>query len=262
MPIVLLPVSGVDVELRLPAGAEDLLLVEGGVLDIRLAIAVLERLTRELDGAPVDPRALPITELDVLLLRLRQHLIGDAVSAEARCSAAECGARVDISFSIAAYLAHHTPAGPAEQLSTDEPGWYRFADDDLEFRIPQVADHLAIAGSADPEHALVARCIRGTPTSAQRARIEDAMEAIAPSLYTEVEGVCPECGVTVAATFDPLRYLLRELRDQSVRIYDQVAAIAHHFHWSEAEILALPRARRTRYAEVATDHVRQQGMAR
>ena len=261
MSAVLLPVTGIDVDLRSPAGAEDLLLVEGGALDMRLAIAVLERLIRDLDGARLDPRALPIAELDVLLLRLRQRLIGDAVSAEACCAAAECGARVDISFSIAGYLAHHAPAACPDVVSTDEPGWYRLADQDLAFRIPQVADHLAITGSPDPEQALVARCIRGTPTSEQRARIEDAMEAMAPSLYADLEGVCPECGVTVAATFDPLRYILRELRDQSAAIYDDVSAIAHHFHWSEAEILALPKARRTRYAEIATDHSRQRGIA-
>jgi hypothetical protein len=31
-----------------------------------------------------------------------------------------------------------------------------------------------------------------------------------------------------------------------------VCSIAHHYHWSEAEILALPSARRIRYAELAT----------
>lgn len=258
---MLLPVTGIDVDLRSPAGAEDLLLVEGGPLDMRLAVSVLERLTRDLDGAPIDPRALPIAELDVLLLELRRRLIGDVVSAEARCSATECAARVDISFSIAGYLAHHAPTPTSEVISTDEPGWYRMADEDLAFRIPQVADHLAIAGSADPEHALVARCIRGTPTSEQRARIEAAMEAMAPSLYADLAGVCPECGVAVAATFDPLRYILRELRDQSATIYDDVSVIAHHFHWSEAEILALPKPRRMRYAEIATDHARQLGLA-
>ena len=42
------------------------------------------------------------------------------------------------------------------------------------------------------------------------------------------------------ATFDPLLYTLRELRDRAAFVYEDVCAIAHHFHWSEAEILALP----------------------
>ena len=77
------------------------------------------------------------------------------------------------------------------------------------------------------------------------------MEAMAPSLCSELEGVCPECGAVVAASFDPLQYaLLRAARPRGF-VYEDVCAIAHHCHWSEAEILALPAARRSRYAELA-----------
>jgi hypothetical protein len=84
------------------------------------------------------------------------------------------------------------------------------------------------------------------------------MEAMAPSLFSELEGTCPVCGAVVTCNFDPLQYTLRELRDQAAFVYEDVCTIAHHTHWSEAEILALPTARRARYAELA-QHAR--GMA-
>ena len=58
-----------------------------------------------------------------------------------------------------------------------------------------------------------------------------------------------------------LQVIMLSGREQASTIYGDVCAIAHHFHWSELDILALPAARRTRYAELATDHARQRGIA-
>jgi hypothetical protein len=238
---------------RSPAGADDILLLEGGPLDMRFAVALLGRLIRDADGAPIDPAALPISDVDTLLLRLRQQVVGDLVSAEASCPAPGCDARVDITFSIEAFLAHYTPA---TTLGRGDDGWFRLAEHGLELRPPLAADHLAIVRAPEPEQALLARCVRPAPPPTLHEAIEEALDAIAPSLYADLEGTCPVCGTRVEAVFDPLRYTLRELRDQAVFVYDDVCAIAHHFHWSEAEILALPAARRTRYAELAAEHAR------
>ena len=77
------------------------------------------------------------------------------------------------------------------------------------------------------------------------------MEAMAPCLFSELRGTCPECDGAVTCNFDPLRYALRELRDQAMFVHEDVYAIAERTHWSEAEILALPTVRRARYAELA-----------
>ena len=77
------------------------------------------------------------------------------------------------------------------------------------------------------------------------------MEAIAPSLFAELQGECPDCGETVTCYFDPLQYSLRELRDRGMSVYEDVCKIAGYTHWSEANILALPSSRRVRYAELA-----------
>jgi hypothetical protein len=246
-------VSGIDVVLRLPAGADDMLLLEAGALDMDVALALLGRVGRDADGAPLDLATLPISDVDVLLLRLRQRIVGDVVTAQELCPGPACQARVDITFSIGAYLEHHLPAAPPGVLPARDEGWYTLSDGDVEFRLPRTADHLAIAPAPEPEEALLRRCVRPAEISEDvRRRVEEAMEAMAPSLYSELEGSCPECGAIVEASFDPVQYTLRELRDQAAFIYEEVCSIAHHYHWSEAEILALPAARRARYAELAT----------
>lgn len=258
MEVVRLPVAEMRVVLRSPAGTEDLLLLEAGQPDLRVALALLERLVAGLDGAAVDGASLPITDVDALLLELRRRVVGDLVRADTRCTAPACRARVDLSFSIGEYLAHHAPAAVPELVATGEPGWYRLDDAGVELRAPRAGDQLAIAWEADPERALLQRCVRPSERAEQaRERVEAALEAMAPSLCGELEAICPECGATVEVDFDPLQYTLRELRDRAAWLYEDVAWIAHHYHWSEAEILALPAARRARYAELAADHARQ-----
>jgi hypothetical protein len=249
---VRLPVAGTEVGLRPPIGVEEILLLEAGPPDLELALALLGQLTADDEGIPLDPAALAIGDVDVLLLRLRQQVLGDLVSAEEVCTAPGCHARVDIIFSIAAYLDHHRPDMPEGVWPADDRDWYRLAGEDVEFRAPQASDQIAIARAAEPEQELLRRCVRPTPvTEDLRERVEAALELMAPTLCSDLQGVCPACGAAVEASFDPLRYTLRELRDRAAFVYEDVCAIAHHFHWSEAEILALPAARRSRYAELA-----------
>ena len=165
-----LPVSGREVSLRhaqrgrRPAAAEAAR-TPGG--DAALALALASRLTRAVDGGPIDWGTLSVTDLDALVLRLRQALIGDRVRADLACPAPGCGRRIDIDFRIAEFLAHHAPqadqardraglVGPAE-----EPGWFCLArtskDPDssnadpsvpgpVRFRLPTAEDLLAVAG--------------------------------------------------------------------------------------------------------------------
>jgi len=239
---------------QLPTGAEDILLLEAGAPDFGVALALLSRVVCRIDGEPIDWATLAITDVDILLLRLRQRVLGDAVSAEVVCPAPGCGARVDIAFSISGYVDHHRPRTPARLLAAGEQGWFRLEGGDVEFRVPRAADQVAIALEPRPEDALLLRCIRPTAISpAARRRVEAAMEAMAPSLLSELQGTCPECGAAVTCRFDPLQYTLRELRDQGAFVYEDVCTIARHTHWSEAEILALPTVRRARYAELAQE---------
>jgi hypothetical protein len=163
-----------------------------------------------------------------------------------------CRARIDIAFRVGDYLAHHAPSVPGGVSPADEPGWFRLNGTDVMGRVVSCADQMAIAGRPDVEHELVRRCIRPETTPARlRRKLESAMEKLAPSLYDELDGRCPECGAAVRIVFDPLRYVLAELRERAMFVYQEVHLIAARYRWSEAEILALPRTRRARYAEFA-----------
>jgi hypothetical protein len=285
-----LPVSGRFVALRSPSGAEDLLLAEAARTpsgDAALAVALAGRLARAVDGEPLHWGSLTVTDLDALVLRLRQSLIGDRIQADVACPASECGQRIDIAFSIADFLAHHTPQPDGARNSgfrlepADEPGWFCLAsvpdetgsspahsldDASMEgeptpapprsgtvcFRLPTADDLLAVAGGPAAGTELARRCLQPADVPAElQQHVEAAMEAIAPSLSCDLQGVCPECGAVVTVQFDPRWFCLRELRDRAIFIYQDVDLLARRYHWSEAEIVAIPHARRAAYAELA-----------
>jgi hypothetical protein len=281
-----LPVSGHVVALRHPTGAEDLLLLETFGEDTALALALAGHLARPTAGVGLDWRALSVSDLDTLILRLRQAVIGDRVGAEVACRASGCGQRIDISFGITDYLAHRKPAQPgardAWSVKPDEqPGWFRLtllgkktgkrassaeplggdpdaparpgdSADAVFFRLPTVADQLAMAGEREGVDELARRCIRpaGVPLRLRRL-VEMTMETMAPSLSGDLRGTCPECGAEVAVYFDARQFCLRELRDRAAFIYQDIDLLARRYHWSEADILTMPHVRRTNYAELA-----------
>ena len=54
---------------------------------------------------------------------------------------------------------------------------------------------------------------------------------------------CPECGADNRVSIDPYFCLGRVSQD----LFGDIHRLASHYHWSEAEILAMPRWRRQRY---------------
>ena len=115
-----LPVSGLAVSLRAPTGAEEVLLAERRVEDASLALALAQRLGRA--DADVDWSGLSITDIDVLIVRLRIAMVGDRVIGEAACVSPACGEKVDLSFRLSDWLDHHRPrARPAARGAAGGP---------------------------------------------------------------------------------------------------------------------------------------------
>jgi len=250
-----LPVSGIDVALRHPAGVDDILLAEAGGAELGLAEAVVGALARPLDGGALVWADITLTDLDAALLAIRRMVLGDRIESSARCAAqgggGGCGARIDLGFHITDYLAQHRPRMPRGVMRSDEPGWFRLDESTVRFRLPTSADLEAIAPARDAARMLAARCIRPDDVSARlRRRIERAMDALAPSLYGDLEGTCPECGAIVGIAFDPQRFVVAELRQHAAFVFEEVHLIAGGYRWTEQEILRMPRARRARYAEL------------
>ena len=115
---------------------------------------------------------------------------------------------------------------------------------------------------------LLARCIRRigrtenpgyeavrrlSPTA--RMEIERQMEMVAPQVELTMEGDCPECGREFAIPFDLQRFFFSELRTGQDLLYREVHYLAYHYHWSEREIMEMPRQKRRKYIEVLADEI-------
>jgi hypothetical protein len=75
------------------------------------------------------------------------------------------------------------------------------------------------------------------------AHCEAALEAQAPEITREVAACCPECGQVNSVGIDPYAVLAHN----PAGLLAEVHRLAWHYHWSEADILALPRGRRKNY---------------
>jgi hypothetical protein len=159
------PLSGIAVTLREPTGAEDLLLADCRADDPALVLRLVERLAHA--GADIDWGAQPVFDIDTLIMRLRLLVIGDRVRSHVACTG--CGGRVELSFGIATYLAHHRPHEGALRKrgwgasEPDEGGWRRLAGGPgphPRFRPPTLNDQIAVAGAALHRAASAARPAR------------------------------------------------------------------------------------------------------
>jgi hypothetical protein len=250
--------------LREPTGADDLLMTECRRNDPGMVKRVVERLAEP--ATNIDWSAQAVFDIDTIILRLRQAVLGDRISSHVACSG--CDGRVTLSFGIATYLAHHRPhEGPLTKRgwaasAPDDTGWGRLssaaqgAGAQPRFRLPTLDDQIAVAGAANAPRALARRCIEPYPLPAKlAARVETALAAYAPPLAGPLQGTCPDCAAAIEARFEARRYCLEELGYRAQFVYEDVVVLAKHYHWSERAILAMPYARRTEYAERARRQV-------
>jgi hypothetical protein len=253
-----LPVSGLRVAFQQPTGWEDVLLQETRYSRVALSLLLIERLAQPADAGAVDWKELTVTDLDTLLLRLRQYVMGDVILSDTRCDKPACGARMDISFRIGEYLASGGYRAPQRVEKKGETGWFCLAGEAAKFRLPTGSDLAAVESSPNVENELMRHCTEpaGIPARLRR-RMARAMESMAPSLSRIIEGPCPECGCVMQIYFDVRSFVLRELRERAASIYQDVHLLALHYKWPEETILGLPQTRRRYYAEM----LRSQGVA-
>jgi hypothetical protein len=246
--MIRLPISGVRAQWRSATGHDDIALADSGA-GLAGVLDYVARAVSRPDGAPLDPGALPVGDLDLLVVARRRELRGDTLIAEGRCD--QCGAVVDVQFSLAAFANHHRPrASRSAAPVPDEPGWWRLRTHDVTFRLPVAADVLAVGEDDDPRTALLSRCVRGALARRGARAAEHAMATLAPTLRADVAGTCPECSANVLLDVDARELCLTELRFLAATVYDDVNLIASTYRWTQAAILNLPSTRRRRYADM------------
>ncbi len=199
-------------------------------------------------------RALAVLDRDILLVALRQSLFGDRVQSTVACPHPGCGKRVDIDFNLSDLPVPDRPdPAPAYTLALEGR--------EVSFRLPNGGDQEAAAltggGVAQAAQAILERCVTGLAalSAEQAAALRDEMARRDPQLDTEFDARCPECGEAFLLHFDIQDYLLCEISMARRELFRQVHTLAWYYHWSEAEIMALPYARRQTYLRLLSDAV-------
>jgi hypothetical protein len=251
--VVLLPISGKEIILREISGAEDMLLLGGADTVPRLVRDFLVELAH-VDAESIEQ--LPVGDVEWLLLAVRRALLGEIVQADMLCPSQGCGARIDVMFRVSDYVRHRRPSRAIRAAADSGDPWLSDARTGLTFRVPTLADQIALSGRPRAAAELLRLCVREAETTGAQRKADSLLDKLAPTLSNYITGECPECGARVEAYFDIEQFVLRELRDTAARLYDDVHHIAFAYGWSEKEIVSLPRSRRIAYAErIATEAV-------
>lgn len=201
---------------------------------------------------------LPLGQRDALLLRLRARLFGRRIEGVAACPA--CGRMVEAGFDADALLLGQegAVATPGE-FEWHSPAYGLRA----RFRAVDCSDLLALqdcVDTADARRLLIERCVieavdvrSGEPAAdlpdAWQAELAQAMAAADPQADLQLAFHCPDCEHDWEPAFDIARFLWQELHAWALRLLRDVDTLARHYHWSEADILAMTPRRRQAYLE-------------
>lgn len=215
----------------------------------RITTVLCETLAH-LGGAVVSParvRDLSVGDRQYLMRRLAVHIDDQVTWLTATCG--ECGESFDISLRYT-----DLPVKPAgdefpETIIASSLGR-------LHVRVPTGADQEIIATIEDDREAMWV--LLGRLLSHEHSRlavdprqlgeeeitaIETVVENMSPEIATHLTTNCPHCDRANHVPMSPYTIFEHSLND----VYEDVHILATTYHWSEEEILALPRSRRHTY---------------
>lgn len=205
---------------------------------------------RDLPLATIEAEALG--RRDARLLSLRRDLLGDRVDARGACSS--CGAEIEAGFAVADLLAD--PA-PDPQIRTVRAGGLTVEVRALSAgTLAQLTHACRGHDPTEIQREILSHCVvscetdQGVPTPLPEAlhlEIGDAVAALDPLSVISLSLQCPECQTTFETVFDPVAFLWQEISVLVKRLLAEVDQLARAYGWTEAEILALPAARRRAY---------------
>lgn len=217
--------------------------------------AILGEVIQSIGTAGCEPQmaaSLTVADRQFLMLQLGILLRGDQIWLEADCTS--CAAIFDINLACSALPIISAGEGyPFTSVQLRGKTW--------RLRLPNGSDQSMLQGLEDRKavELLIRMCL--TASEAERneidelveslsedeiSRIETALEAIAPVVVTRLTAQCPECHKPQIIQLDPYAY--GSLDDKV--LFNDIHTIAHHYHWSESEILDLTIARRNIYLKM------------
>jgi hypothetical protein len=266
------------------SGREECLLTQPGQTPAALVTEILAGCVRQLGTvSPLTPelaRGLLVADRQYLLLKLREATFGDRVETTVRCPWPQCGAKVDVDFSLADVpIKEAAEPGPLHTLELSPEATLETSDGErhreIVFRLPVGADQEELSprlapggGEAEALTLLLERCIRSIGpyeepgfdlisqlSPSARSEIERRMEEVAPAVSLTMEATCPECGREFGIPFELQDFFFGELTISQDLLSREVHYLAYHYHWAEAEILEMPRDKRRRYIEVLADEL-------
>lgn len=225
-----------------------------------LLAACLERVGGYDDVSPAMAAALTRGDRATVLLHVRAAMFGERIALVVPCPSPVCGALADMELHVSDIVPPR--ASPAPETIEAET-----LDGLVLLREPTGADDEVVAASSGDRRArsdlLWSRLVvdfagRGALTAAEWAALAaPTRHAVALALAEQSSapdlvflGRCPSCEALLEVTLDPFTLLAEELRLGADRLVAEIHCLAWHYHWSEADILALPRARRWRYIEL------------
>ncbi|MCF8721642.1 hypothetical protein [Nitrospina gracilis] len=208
-----------------------------------LALALQSVGGRKVDTQSV--RNLSVADRQFLMRRLACHLNAEREWHSALCPS--CKAVFDVRLRPSELPIK--PAGDSFPFVTVPTRYGR-----LRFRVPNGADQECIAALDDETRAvpvLLQRLLVEDESNAaalefsedDAAAIELAIESVAPELVVWVPTECPECKTETRVEINPYAHL-QSGRNSLLR---EVHRLASAYHWSERDILQMPRDRRHRY---------------
>ena len=223
-------------------------------------------------------RSLLVADRQFLLLKLREVTFGEQVRANISCPWPDCGEKIDIDFLIKDIpVRESTDKGPAYimELSPEAAltGEHGNEQRKIVYRLPNGGDQEAISSLISKNEALalsmlLKRCILSmgpvknpdselinTLSPLARMEIEKQMSEVSPMIDLTLGVTCPECNREFAVPFDLQDFFFGELRTSKDLLYREIHYLAYHYHWSEREILEMPREKRRKYIEVLADEI-------
>lgn len=219
---------------------------------VDLVTTILANCLLQVDGNMVDAELvwdLSVAERLQGLLAIAHASVGASTTAVAICNNEECRGDIELELGLSSF-ATERPA-KINWLSPDNKSVY--------CRLPTGNDqrawqkHQLAQGHADEAwlaNQLVERIDDSPPSVLPETWLEPlgaALEAADPLTALSIDTTCPFCGKLLCVEVDLELLLIEGLRSKQRNLLEQIHRLASRYHWSEADIIAIPYWRRQRY---------------